>query len=109
MKMALSALAALLVCSSVLAQADSASAPGMGKGMGPMHGWRMDRNNTPGWSMMSDAEHRAHHDKMRAMTDHAACSTYLEEHHAHMLARAKERGQAMPGKPRRDLCAPLKQ
>jgi hypothetical protein len=108
MKIALTALAGLLVCSGALAQAGAASAPGMGMGRGPMHGWRVDRSNTPGWSMMTEAERKAHHDKMRGMTDHAACSTYMQEHHAQMMARAKQRGQTLPATPRHDHCAPLK-
>jgi Spy/CpxP family protein refolding chaperone len=108
MKIAIATLAGLLACSAVLAQTGAASAPSKGMGMGPMHGWRMDRNNTPGWSLMSEAERQAHHDKMRAMTDHAACSAYMEQHHEQMAARAKERGQTLPAMPRRDHCAPLK-
>jgi hypothetical protein len=112
MKIAITALAGLLACTATLGQ--PASAPGMGMGMGmgmgkgPMHGWRMDRNNTPGWPLMTEAERTAHHERMRAMSDHAACSAYMEQHHAQMVARAKERGQAMPSTPRHDNCAPLK-
>lgn len=108
MKIAITALAGLLACGAVLAQAGAASAPRMGMGMGPMHDWRMDHGNTPGWSMMTEAERKAHHDKMRAMTDPAACSAYLEQHHAQMAARSKERGQTAPAMPRHDNCASLK-
>lgn len=113
LKITLSALAGLLACSGALAQAASAPTPGMGMGgmgmgMGGMHGWRMNRDNTSGWSMMSEAERKAHQDKMRSMTDHGACSAYMDEHHAQMVARAKERGRVMPAMPRRDNCAPLK-
>lgn len=95
----------LLALSMTAAQAQGpASAPAMG-GMG---GWQMNRDNTPGWSMMKRAERKQHHDKMMAMTDHAACTAYMDEHHAKMAERAKERGRALPAKPRRDACARLK-
>ena len=98
----------LLALSMTAAQAQGpASAPAMG-GMGGMHGWQMNRDNTPGWSMMNRAERREHHAKMMAMSDHAACTAYMDEHHAKMAERAKERGRALPAKPRRDACAPLK-
>jgi hypothetical protein len=84
-----------------------ASAPGMGMGPGGMQGWRMNRSNTPGWSLMTRAERQAHHDKMHAMTDHGACMAYMEQHHAQMAERAKQRGRALPAKPRADPCAPL--
>lgn len=89
----------------------AASAPqaGMGMGMGGgMRGMPMNRDNTPGWSMMNRAERQEHHDKMMAMTDHGACMSYMEEHHAKMAERAKERGRTLPAKPRRDACAVLK-
>jgi hypothetical protein len=82
-----------------------ASAPG--PGMGPMHGWRMNRDNTPGWSMMSREERMQHHGRMAAMKDHAECRAYMDQHHAAMAERAKSRGMAMPAQPRRDACAPL--
>ena len=88
----------------------SAPGPGMGPGMGmgPMHGWRMNRDNTPGWSLMTRAERQQHHDRMAGMKDHAECSAYMEQHHAAMVERAKARGVAMPARPRMDACAPLK-
>lgn len=107
-RLAVAALAGMLACGGALAQAGAASAPGMGMGMGGMHGWRMNRDNTPGWSMMTRAERRAHHDKMMSMTDHGACVSTMEQHHAQMAARAKERGRPAPAMPRRDPCAGLK-
>jgi hypothetical protein len=91
--------------------ASAASAPRAGMGMGPgagMGGSRMSRDNTPGWSLMTRAERREHHDKMMSMTDPVACNAYLEQHHARMIERAKEKGRAVPGKPRRDPCETLK-
>lgn len=106
---AITASSLLLALSFTAAQAQgAASAPGPGMGMGGMRGWQMNRDNTPGGSMMNRAERREHHDKMVAMTDPAACTTYVEEHHAKMAERAKARGRTPPGKPRSDACAPLK-
>jgi Ni/Co efflux regulator RcnB len=105
MKTPFAVIAAVLAVSMGAAQAQgAASAPGMGG----MHGWHMSRDNTPGWSMMSRAERKEHHDKMMAMTDHAACVAYMEQHHAKMAERAKERGRTLPAQPRRDACASLK-
>jgi hypothetical protein len=107
MKTSLAVVAALLAVSMGAAQAQgAASAPA--SGMGNMRGWHMGRDNTPGWSMMSRAERKEHHDKMMAMTDPAACVAYMEQHHAKMAERAKERGRTLPAKPRRDACASLK-
>jgi hypothetical protein len=87
--------------------APAASAPQSGMG-GGMRGIRMSRDNTPGWSLMTRAERREHHDKMMSMTDRAACDTYMEQHHARMVERAKDKGRPMPDKPRHDPCAALK-
>ena len=100
------ALVALTLGSAHAQGAASAPQPGMGMG-GGMRGMPMNRDNTPGWSMMNRAERQEHHDKMMAMTDHGACMTYMEQHHAQMAERAKERGQTLPAKPRRDACAVL--
>jgi hypothetical protein len=106
----------LFICAAVaaltlgIAHAQGAASgpqPGMGMG-GGMRGMNMNRDNTPGWSMMNRAERKEHHDKMMAMTDHGACMAHMEEHHAKIAERAKERGRTLPAKPRRDACAALK-
>lgn len=84
---------------------------GMGAGMGgPMMGggMRWGRDTTPGWSMMSTEERQAHWDKMHSFKSYDECKAYMDQHHQDMVARAKERGVAMPGTPRRDACASLK-
>jgi hypothetical protein len=103
-------LGAVLVLSSsavehALAQsaAPAASAPSAG-----MRGWRMSRDDTPGWSMMTRAERREHHDKMVSMTDMASCKAYMQQHHARMIERARTKGLEAPGKPRHDACDRLK-
>jgi hypothetical protein len=83
------------------ASAAAASAPRMGPGM------PMNRDNTPGWSMMTPQERDAHQRKMMAMTDAAQCRAYMSEHHAQMAARAKQLGQPMPAQPLHDPCASL--
>jgi hypothetical protein len=76
--------------------------------MGPMRGHRMNADNTGGWSLMTEAERRAHHEKMMGMKSHPECTTYMDQHHAQMAERAKQRGRALPVQPRHDACAPLK-
>jgi hypothetical protein len=83
--------------------AAAASAPSAG-----MRGWRMSRDDTPGWSMMTRAERREHHDKMMSMTDTASCKAYMEQHHESMVERARTKGLKAPGKPRHDACDRLK-
>jgi len=106
--------AALLLCWLGMAHAQGpASAPAIGprSGMaagGAMQGWRMGPDNTPGWSLMSREERREHHNKMLAMTDHAACTAYMEQHRVQMAERARQQGRPGPAKPRQDACAQLK-
>jgi hypothetical protein len=58
-------------------------------------GMRFGADNTPGWSMMSHAEHKAHHDKMHSMQTLGACNAYHDEHMKQMEARAKEKGKTL--------------
>jgi len=86
-----------------------ASAPASGCGgpgrSGPHGRWGAD--NTPGWMMMTAEERQAHKQRMTGMQTYADCKAYMDQHHADMVARAKERGMAMPARPRRDACASL--
>lgn len=110
----IAALAALLLATGpLLAQtasapaASGASAPRAG-GPGPMHrGGRWGTDYTPGWSMMTPQERKAHQDKMGAMGTADECKTYMDQHHQQMADRAKEKGVTLPAKPRRDPCAGL--
>ena len=112
--------AVALAATTAFAQAPAASAPtpgpgmgpGMGGGMGPGRGMgpgaaRWGQGVTPGWALMTPDERTAHQAKMRAMTTRGDCRAYVEQHHADMAARAKERGAAVPAMPRRDPCAGL--
>jgi hypothetical protein len=91
----------MTLAASVLAQG---SGPG-GKGHGGMH---MGPNNTSGWGLMSKQERVEHQDMMRSMQNHGECTAYVEQHHAMMTERAKEKGRPMPSKPKRDACAGMK-
>lgn len=91
----------------------AASAPGMGMGtgMGPgaaRRGAHWGADYTPGWALMTEQERNEHRERMRSMQTYEACSTYREQHHAQMAARAKERGGPALPAPRRDACAGLK-
>jgi hypothetical protein len=88
--------------------AAAASAPGPGM-HGGMRGWRANRDNTPGWAMMSPAERDEHHRTMQSMTRADECRTYMDKHRAEMVERAKQQGRPAPGAVarRHDPCARL--
>jgi hypothetical protein len=73
----------------------SPTTPGAGNMMGGVmqHGMKFGSNNTPGWSMMSRAEHKEHRDKMHSMKNYDECKAYHDEHMKQMEARAKEKGK----------------
>jgi hypothetical protein len=85
--------------------AAGASAPAGGCGgpgrPGPRGRWGAD--DTPGWSLMTPEERR----RMAGMQTYPDCKAYMDQHHADMVARAKERGAAMPAQPWHDPCAYL--
>ncbi|NEX62363.1 hypothetical protein [Noviherbaspirillum galbum] len=85
----------------------SASLFGQPAGNGPRGGYRFDKSNTPGWSMMTPEERARHHDKMMSLQNYDECKAYMEEHRASMEARAKEKGRPMRG-PRQDACERMK-
>lgn len=88
--------------------ASGVSGPGPGARMGM--GGRMGRfgpDNTPGWAMMTPAERDAHRQRMGTFKTEGECRAYMDEQHALMAERAKERGRTVPGQPRRNACAGL--
>ncbi len=93
------------VASPVFAQAG----PGMGAGMGNGRALRytFNKDNTPGWSLMSAEERSAYHDKMLAAKSYDECKALQDEQHQAMAARAKERGKTLRG-PRRNACGKMK-
>jgi hypothetical protein len=94
----------LVLATSALAQPANGPGPG-GKGHA---GMRVGPHNTSGWAHMTKQERMEHQGKMRSMQNHGECTAYVEQHHAMMADRAKDKGRSMPGKPRRDACAALK-
>jgi hypothetical protein len=91
----------MTLAASVLAQGTELGGKGnMGMRMGP--------NNTTGWAHMTKQERMEHQEKMRSMQNHDECTAYVEQHHAMMVERAKEKGRSMPAKPRQDPCAAMK-
>ncbi len=97
--------------------------PGMGPGMGPGSGmgpgmagmgrgargmqFRFNRDNTPGWRLMTPEERAAHHDRMMAAKTYEECKAVQGEQHQRMAARAKEKGQTLRG-PRQNACDRMK-
>ena len=88
-------LAAALAAFSVSIQAQMG--PGPKGGPGPM-GPRFNEETTPGWTLMTPDERKAHQEKMLSFKDHAQCQAYMEGHRKQMDARAKEKGKTLPGK-----------
>lgn len=72
----------------------------MGSGGGGMRGMRFDKNNTPGWTLMTAEERTANQAKMRAVKTYDECKLLQAEQHTAMEARAKEKGVVLntPGK-----------
>ena len=97
--------ASLLAAFSAAALAEGPG-PGGGPGKGP--GWRFGASNTSGWTLMSEEERNEHRGKMLGMKSYDECKAYQAEHHAKMAARAKEKGQALPGAPRSNMCDRMK-
>lgn len=88
--------------------ASGASAPVQGCGpgrAGPRMQW--GPRHTPGWSMMTPDEQKAHRDRLGEFKTYEECHAYMEKHHQDMVARAKERNGAVPRAPRRDACSSL--
>jgi hypothetical protein len=95
-KLCLAALLSLGSVVSINAIAQATSTPPATPGGGMMHrGMKFGSNNTPGWSMMSRAEHKEHRDKMHSMKSYDECKAYHDEHMKQMEARAKEKGKTL--------------
>ena len=82
--------------------------PGAGPGRGPGAGPRFGADVTPGWSLMTAEERKAHQEKMQSMKDPGECQSYMNAHHARMEERAKEKGRALPWKGPGPACERLK-
>ena len=92
---------------------------GMGPGMGPGGGmggmgpgsrgmrFQFNKDNTPGWSLMTPEERTAHHDRMMAAKTYDDCKAAQAEQHKQMEDRAKAQGKTLPG-PRQNACDNMK-
>ena len=84
---------------------------GQGAGMGPGGGnamrFNFNKDNTPGWKLMSVEERAAHSGKMRAAKTYDECKALQAEHHQAMEVRAKEKGVTLPA-PRQNGCDRMK-
>ncbi len=114
-----STLLGMTLSASVLAQPGQGMGPGggMGPGMGPGMGgmgpggkgmrYQFNKDNTPGWSLMTPEERTAHHDKMMAAKTYDDCKAAQAEQHKLMEERAKAQGKTLPG-PRQNACDNMK-
>ena len=59
-------------------------------------GWNCNQGNTSGWQLMTPAEQTEHQTKMRSFSEYNACREYVDQHHATMVERAKEKGTTLP-------------
>ncbi len=97
--------AAALACVAAAAQAGPGGPGPMGGQMGgpmagPMAGpMGIGPGNTPGWSLMTPDEQKAHREKMASMKSYEECKAYLEQHHQQMQERAKAKGVELPAGP----------
>lgn len=83
---------------------------GPGMGMGPGRGmgrFNFNKDNTPGWTLMTPEERTAHGAKMRGAKSYDECKATQEEHHKAMEVRAKEKGVTLPA-PRSNGCDRMK-
>lgn len=77
--------------------------PGGGKGMR----FKFNKDNTPGWALMSAEERTAHRSSMMAAKSYDECKAAQEAHHKAMEVRAKEKGVTLPA-PRYNGCDRMK-
>ena len=78
-------------------------------GMGMMSGGRAEADpaSTPGWSLMTPEERRAHWERIRSAATPEECERYMEEHHQ-QIQRANALDETLPSRPRPGPCASLK-
>lgn len=68
---------------------------------------RFGPGNTPGWSLMTPQERTEHRSRMMGFTNYEDCVSYLAEHHAMMLERARKQGVTLPAEPHPGFCQRL--
>ncbi len=95
-------LASAAVVTCIAAAAQGGPGPGPGAGPGPMMGgpgpMGVGPGNTPGWSLMTPDEQKAHREKMASMKTYEECKAYLDQHHQLMQDRAKAKGVELPAR-----------
>ena len=114
---AFAALLGAMLVAPVFAQSGQGMGPGggmgggMGQGMGPGggqgRGYQFNKDNTPGWSLMTPEERTAHHNAMMSAKTYEECKAAQEAQHKQMEARAKEKGATLPA-PRQNACDRMK-
>ena len=95
------------VAAPVFAQAGPGMGSGTRMGNGKALRYSFNKDNTPGWSLMSAEERTAYHDKMLAAKSYDEFKALQDEQHQAMAARAKEQGKTLRG-PRRNACDKMK-
>lgn len=70
-------------------------------------GLRFDRDNTFGWTVMTQKERIEHRKKLMAITSYNDCKAYMAEHHQQMQERAAEQGKSLPAS-QSDICDQMK-
>jgi hypothetical protein len=103
----LALLALGISANTAVAQPSPGMGQGMGAGMGPGARWNMTQGNTPGYALMTPQERTAHQAKMRSMKTYDECKSYIDQHHAMMESRAKEKGKKLMVM-RTDPCGDMK-
>jgi hypothetical protein len=84
--------------------------PGAGSGQsatGKGPGFRFNKDNTYGWSLMTPEERNAHRQKMLSAKTYDECKGAQTEHHASMEARAKSKVVTL-APPRQNVCDRMK-
>ncbi len=76
-----------------------------GPGNAARYHWNKD--NSPGWSLMTPQERTEHQTKMHAVKTYDECKMLQDEHHKQMEARAKEKGVPL-SMPRHNGCDVMK-
>lgn len=93
-----------LLGAAVAAPALAQTGPGPGPGGGR---FGFNKDNTPGWTLMTAEEHVAHRDMMFAARSYDECKAMQAEHRKEMEARAKEKGVTLRT-PRQNACDRMK-
>ncbi len=105
MKLKLIVAVASMAALQAFAQAGPGGPGPKGAGPGPMC---QEKDAPPGCKLMSAEEMKAHHEKMRGMTDKKSCMAYMDEHHKTMKERAAKANEKFPDKPGYGRCASMK-